>query len=107
MRAQRAFGDFGIARAERPVIRRANLVIAEPMPGEKELLAEFLRGLKEDRLEGLLRRALDIPSERTVKATKAMADSLAELVAAVWHGMKLAGELGPLLKIERDLARAI
>lgn len=107
MRAQRAFRDFDIARAERPIIRRANIVIAEPMPGEKELLAEFLRGLKEDRLEGLLRRALDIPPERTAKATKAMADSLAELVATVWHGMKLAGEMGPLLKIERDLAHAI
>lgn len=107
MRAQRAFRDFGIARVERPMIRRANIVIAEPMPGETELLAEFLRGLKEDRLEGLLRRALDIPPERSMKATRAMADSLAELVAAVWHGMKLAGEMGPLLKIERDLARAI
>jgi hypothetical protein len=107
MRAQRAFHDFGTARAERPVIRRANVVIAEPMPGEKELLAEFLRGLKEDRLEGLLRRALDIPPERSVKATRAMADSLADLVATVWHGMTLAGEMGPLLKIERDLARAI
>ena len=107
MRAQRAFRGFGIARAERPVIRRANIVVAESMPGEKELFAEFLRGLKEDRLEGLLRRALNIPPERTVKATKAMADSLADLVATVWHGMTLAGELGPLLKIERDLARAI
>ena len=36
-----------------------------------------------------------------------MADSLAELVETVWDGMKLAGEMGTLLKIERDLARAI
>jgi hypothetical protein len=107
MRAQRAFRDFGIARAERRIIRRVNIVIAEPMPGETELLADFLRGLKEDRLEGLLRRALEIPPERSVKATKAMAESLAELVTTVWHGMKLAGEMGPLLKIERDLALAI
>ncbi len=107
MRAQRAFRNFGIARTDRPVIRRTNIVIAEPMPGERELLAEFLRGLKEDRLEELLRRALDIPPERTMKATKAMADSLADLVATVWHGMELAGEMGPLLKIEHDLANAI
>jgi hypothetical protein len=107
MRAQRAYRDFGITRAQRPAIRRANIVIAEPMPGEKELLSEFLRWLKEDRLEALLRRALAIPSERSVKATKAMADSLADLVATVWNGMKLAGEMGSLLKIERDLASAI
>lgn len=107
MRAQRGFGDFRVARADRPIIRRANIVIAEPMPGEKELLAEFLRELKEDRLEGLLRRALDIPSDRTVNATKAMAESLATLIGTVWEGMRLAGELGTLLKIEEDLARAI
>src|SRR5579862_4485703 len=107
MRAQRAYRDFGITRAERPLIRRSNIVIAEPMPGEKELLAEFLRDLREDRLEGLLRRAFDIPPERTVKATRAMADSLADLVATVWEGMRLAGEMGTLLKIERNLARAI
>lgn len=107
MRAQRGFRDFGMARAERPPIRRSNIVIAEPMPGEKELLAEFLHDLREDRLEGLLRRAFHIPPGRTVKATRAMADSLAELVTTVWEGMRLAGEMGPLLKIERDLARAI
>ena len=107
MRAQRGFNDLGICRAARPVIRRANIIIAEPMPGEKELLAEFLRELKEDRLEGLLRRALQVPTEHTVRATKAMADSLAELVTAVWDVMKLAGEMGLLLKIERELARAI
>jgi hypothetical protein len=107
MRAQRALRDIGINRAERPLIRRSNIVIAEPMPGEKELLAEFQRDLREDRLEGLLRRAFDIPPERTVKATSAMADSLAELVATVWEGMRLAGEMGTLLKIERDLAHAI
>ena len=107
MRAQRAFKEFGIGRAERPIIKRANIVIAEPMPGEKDLLKEFLAELKEDKLEGLIRRALDVPAEKRVRATKAMADSLAELVETVWDGMKLAGEMGTLLKIELDLARAI
>jgi hypothetical protein len=107
MRAQRAFRDLGFARAERKAIRRSNIVIAEPMPGEKELLAEFLTELKGDRLEGLLRRALDIPADSKVKATKAMADSLSELVETVWDGMELAGEMGTLLKVERDLTRAI
>jgi hypothetical protein len=107
MRAQRAFRDYGITRSDRAAMRRANIVIAEPMPGERDLLQEFLRGLKEDRLEGLLRHALDVPADRTVRATKAMADSLAELVTAVWNSMRLAGEMGPLLKIDRALESAI
>ena len=107
MRAQRAFNDFGIPRAERPLIAKTNVVIAEPMPGEQDLLEEFLRELREDRLEGLIREALAIPPEKTVRATKAMADSLADLVRAVWNGMELAGELGSLLKIELRLQHAI
>lgn len=107
MRAQRAFRDFEIARVERPLIKRANIVIAEPMPGEKDLLREFLAELKEDKLEELIRRALDVPANKKVRATKQMADSLAELINTVWEGMELAGDLGTLLKIERDIARAI
>jgi hypothetical protein len=77
------------------------------MPGEADLRDEFLHGLTEERLEGLLRRALDIPAERPVKATRAMADSLKVLVETVWDAMTLAGEMGVLLKIERTLERAI
>ncbi len=86
------------------MIKRANIVVAEPMPGEKDLLQAFLAELKEDSLEDLIRRALQIPANRKVRATKAMAESLAELVDTVWEGMKLAGEMGTLLKIERDIA---
>jgi hypothetical protein len=107
MRAQRAFREFGVDRAARPLIRRSNIVIAEPMPGEKDLRDEFLRELKEDRLEGLVRRALDIPADRPVHTNRAMADSLAALVEAVWDEMALAGDMGVLLKVERTLARAI
>lgn len=107
MRAQRAFREFGLARAARPLIRRSNIVIAEPMPGEKDLRDEFLRELREDRLEGLMRRALDITADRHVHTNKAMADSLAALVEAVWDEMALAGEMGVLLKIEQTLARGI
>ena len=77
------------------------------MPGEQDLLEEFLRELQEDRIEGLIREALAIPPERTVRATKAMADSLSDLVRAVWNGMELAGELGSLVKIELRLQDAI
>ena len=107
MRAQRAFRDFAIDRRDRPLIKRANIVIAEPMPGEKDLLQDFLAELKEDRLENLIRRALAIPGSQKIRATTAMAESLAELVNTVWDCMKLAGEMGTLLKIERDIARAI
>jgi len=107
MRAQRAFREFGVDRAARPLIRRSNIVIAEPMPGEQDLRDEFLRELKEDRLEGLMRRALDIPADRHVRTNKAMADSLAALVETVWDEMALAGDMGVLLKIERTLVRGI
>lgn len=107
MRAQRAFNAFGLKRAERPAITKTNIVVAEPMPGEKDLLDEFLRELREDRLEGLIREALRIPPEKSVRATKAMAESLSDLVRAVWNGMELAGELGSLLKVELRLQHAI
>jgi hypothetical protein len=107
MRAQRALREFRIARSDRPMIKRANIVIAESMPGEKDLLQDFLAELKENRLEDLIRRALKIPANMKVRATKAMAESLAELVRTVWEGMRLAGDMGTLLKIERDITRAI
>ncbi len=107
MRAQRAYQQSGVERAQRPLIRRSNIVIAEPMPGEKDLRDEFLGELSGERLVGLMRRALDIPEGKPVRATKAMADSLATLVETVWDGMKLAGEMGVLLKIEQTIKRAI
>lgn len=107
MRAQRAYQQSLVERAQRPLIRRSNIVIAEPMPGEKDLRDEFLGELSGERLVGLMRRALDIPEGKPVRATKAMADSLATLVETVWDGMKLAGEMGMLLKIEQTIKRAI
>ena len=65
MRAQRAFNDFGIVRDRRPAIRKTNIVVAEPMPGEREMLDGFLRSLREDRLETLIRKALDIPESQS------------------------------------------
>jgi hypothetical protein len=107
MRAQRAFNDLGISRDRRPAIRKTNIVVAEPMPGERDMLDGFLRSLREDRLESLMRKALDLPENQRVRATKAMADSLCQLVQTIWEKMTLAGEAGSLLKIEEDLASAI
>ncbi len=42
-----------------------------------------------------------------MRATKAMATALANLVRIVWQEMELAGEMGSLLKIEETLGQAI
>ncbi len=107
MRAQRAFNDLGIGRDHRPTIRKTNIIVAEPMPGERDMLDGFLRSLREDRLESLMQKALEIPEGQRIRATKAMADSLCRLVQSVWDKMKLAGNTGSLLKIEEELASAI
>lgn len=107
MRAQRAYNAFNIPKDHRPAIRRSNIVVAEPMPGEGDLLKDFLRDLREDRLESIIRGALRVPTDKTVRATAAMADSLCDLVRTVWNSMKLAGEAGSLLRIDKDLEAAI
>ncbi|MBY0113213.1 MAG: hypothetical protein K2Y21_10350 [Phycisphaerales bacterium] len=107
MRAQRAYADFKLPKEQRPPITRSNIVVAEPMPGENDLLEDFLRTLKQDRLESLIREALNVPADKTVRATKAMADSLCDLVHNIWNRMTLAGEAGSLLRIDKDLDDSI
>ncbi|MGA2912563.1 MAG: BREX-1 system adenine-specific DNA-methyltransferase PglX [Methanoregula sp.] len=81
LRAQRSFYDLGIPREQRPHITRSNIVCAEPMPGEKELLEEFIAILNPPVLGGLVR--------------------------AAFEKMNLAGEAGSLLKIEEEIAQSI
>jgi hypothetical protein len=107
MRAQRAYNEFKITKESRPPITKANIVVAEPMPGEDDLLNAFLRDLREDRLESLIRRALSVPPEKQIRATKAMADSLCDLVRTIWNAMKLAGDAGSLLRVDKELDEAI
>ncbi len=106
LRCQRAYQELGIKK-DRPKITRSNIVCAEPMPGEAGLLDEFLKTLHEDRLEALIRRVVQVPEGTRVRATRAMADSLCDLVRLVWDKMQLAGEAGSLLKIEEELQEAI
>jgi len=80
MRAQRAYNDFGIDRGKRLPIVKTNIVVAEPMPGEKELRDEFIASLDKQ---------------------------LGQLVECVFEKMELAGELGSLLKIEDEIQAAI
>ena len=106
LRCQRAYQEMGIKK-DRPPILKANVVCAEPMPGEKELLDEFLKTLRDDQLEALIRQVMQVPDGTRVRATKAMADSLSDLVRSVWEKMQLAGEAGSLLKIEEELQDAV
>jgi hypothetical protein len=81
MRAQRAYSALGVERRNRPPIRRTNIVVAEPMPGDAELLDEFASRLKPAVLGALFTRMVE--------------------------EMRLAGELGSLLRIEQSIANTV
>ena len=80
LRCQRAYQKMGLKR-ERPKITRSNLICAEPMPGEEQMLKEFVTQL-EPKLLG-------------------------QVIEVVFDKMKLAGEAGSLLKIEEDIRDAV
>ncbi len=77
LRAQKSWQAQKVPAAKRPRITRSNIVCAEPMPGEKELLREFTT-------------SLEVPA-------------LGYLVEQVFDKMQLAGEAGSLLKIEEEI----
>jgi len=81
VRAQRAYFEFGITRMNRLPITKTNIVVAEPMPGNAELVSEFAASL--------------VPTV------------LGELFKKMIEEMKLAGELGSLLTIEDSIARVV
>jgi len=85
LRAQRAWHQADVNPADRPRIRRSNIVCAEPMPGEKELLREFV--------------------DQQFPAAERPA--LAFLLEKVFDRMTLAGEAGSLLRIEEEIRDAI
>lgn len=80
LRCQRAYQEMGLKK-ERPKIARSNFVCAEPMPGEEQMLKEFVSQL-EPKLLG-------------------------HVVEVVFAKMKFAGEAGSLLKIEEDIRDAV
>ena len=83
MRAQRSYGELGVARPARSPITKTNIVVAEPMPGESELRQEFIASLS---------------------------TPLGKLVDRVFDQMELGGEAGSLLCIEdeiRDTMRTV
>jgi hypothetical protein len=80
LRCQRAYQEMGFKK-DRSRITKANIVCAEPMPGEKDMLKEFV-GQLEPKLLG-------------------------QLVEVVFDKMKLAGEAGSLLKVADDIRDAV
>jgi len=85
LRAQKAWQRLGLKPADRPAIKRSNIVCAEPMPGEKELLREFVER--------------EFPAEERGVCLR--------LLEAIFDKMQLAGEAGSLLKIEEEIRSAI
>ena len=81
LRAQRSWQCQGVKPQQRPQIRKSNVVCAEPMPGEKQLLEEFTRSLKPR--------------------------VLGQLVGIIFEKMQLAGEAGSLLKIDEEIEEAL
>jgi hypothetical protein len=85
LRAQRAWQEQQLEVAARPPITRSNVVCAEPMPGERELLGDFVDQQFPEAERGLVQQLLE----------------------AIFDKMQLAGEAGSLLKIEEEIRDAI
>jgi hypothetical protein len=86
LRAQKAWYEAGIKPIARPQITKSNIVCAESMPGEAELLEQFIR---------------DHLSQTSEKQT------IASIVRRIFDAMKIAGESGYILKIEEEIADTI
>ena len=76
LRAQRRWQELGLKPAERPQIRKTQIVCAEAMPGERDLLEEYLIAVDK---------------------------RLRPLVRTIWQRMQIASEAGSLLKIEEEI----
>ena len=79
MRAQKAYRDFAIGRAERAQIRRSNIVVAEPLVADKVVAQEFVAKLDDA--------------------------ELARVFTSLMESLNLAGDLGLLLRVEQLVAR--
>jgi hypothetical protein len=79
MRAQKAYRDFGIGRAERPQIRRSNIVVAEPLVADEQIAEEFVAKLGDA--------------------------ELGRVFMSLVESLSLAGDMGLLLRVEQLVAR--
>jgi hypothetical protein len=80
LRAHRAWAADGLDMADRPRIRRSNLVTAEPMPADPRQLQAF-----KGRIDPRLHKAVD----------------------AIWKHMAEAGDAGSLLPIEQRIVEEV
>lgn len=81
LRAQRSWQEAQVPVDDRQPVRRTGIIVAEPMPGDKELLDEFA-----DRLDPPL---------------------LGSLFRQIVSSLSLAGEMGVLLRAETELASEV
>lgn len=81
LRAQRSWSEAKVMPRNRPPIRRTGIVVAEPMPGDRELLDEFADQLNPPLLGSLFRQ--------------------------ITSTLNLAGDMGVLLRAESELASVI
>jgi hypothetical protein len=79
MRAQKAYRDFGIGRAERAQIRRSNIVVAEPLVADEQIAKEFVAKLGDA--------------------------ELGRVFTSLVEALNFAGDLGLLLRVEQLVAR--
>ncbi|WP_437744604.1 BREX-1 system adenine-specific DNA-methyltransferase PglX [Sorangium sp. So ce1504] len=79
MRAQKAYRDFGIGRAERAQIRRSNIVVAEPLVADEQIAKEFVAKLGDA--------------------------ELGRVFTSLVESLNLAGDLGLLQRVEQLVAR--
>ena len=81
LRAQRAYREYRMPAAERSRITRTHIVVAEPMPGDRALMETFADDLQPPLLGDLFRR--------------------------MTAEMRLAGELGTLLRVDDAIATTL
>lgn len=76
LRAQRSYDEQGILPADRPIVTKSNLVLAEAMPGNKRMLKSLME-------------ELDKPMQKLLKK--------------IWEKMRYVGEAGLLFKMEKEI----
>ncbi len=81
MRAQKAYRDFGIGRADRAQIRRSNIVVAEPLVADDQIAKEFVAKLGDAELGRVFTRLVE--------------------------ALNLVGDMGLLLRLERLVGRQV
>lgn len=80
LRAQRAFDESGVEKGRRPAVRRTNIVLAEPLPGDVSVAEAFFESLE---------------------------SPLDEVARELFAMMELAGDAGTLLRVEDDMSGLI